>query len=191
MAEELVLAGEGGAAGAAPLCLLAAVAEVAAEVGQDSEALLAATALAGVELGAVAAAEVVPRADRRFERAEAAVRLVPVAAREGAGEAEVGAGRRLGLAVAGAGERVQGLEAVSVGAHVHPEVGVAAEALAADLAEVDVLREQLGGVELHDLVAAVALGGLQGLLLLVGGGGHSGDLADGSGSGRGSGGGGR
>ena len=143
MTEELVLAGEGGAAGAAPLCLLPTVAEVAAEIGQDSEALLAATALAGVELGAVAAAEVVPRAHRRLERAEAAVRAVPVAAGEGAGEAHVAARGQLGrlaVAVARAGERVEGLEAVAVGAHVHPEVGVAAEALAADLAEVDVLR---------------------------------------------------
>lgn len=143
MTEELVLAGEGGPAGAAPLCLLTAVAEMAAEVGQDREALLAATALAGVELGAVAAAEVVPRAHRRLERAEAAVRAVPVAAREGAGEAHVAAGgrpRRLAVAVARAGQCVKGLEAVAVGAHVHPEVGVAAEALAADLAEVDVLR---------------------------------------------------
>lgn len=106
MTEELVLAGEGGAAGAAPLCLLAAVAEVAAEVRQDSEALLAATSLAGVELGAVAAPEVVPRAHRRLERPEAAVCAVPVAAREGAGEAHVAANGRLRLAVTRAGERV-------------------------------------------------------------------------------------
>jgi len=159
MAEQLVLARECGAAGTSPLGLLAAVAQVAAEVSEDGEALLPVAALAGVELGAVAAPEVVPRADRRFERPKAAVRAVPVAAREGAGEPHLAvAGGRLRLGLAGAGEGVEGLEAVPVRAHVHPEVGVAAEALAADLAEVDVLREQLGGVELHDLVAAVALG---------------------------------
>jgi len=64
MAEELVLAGEGGAAGAAPLCLLAAVAKVAAEIGKNSETFLATAALASIELGAVAAAEVVARTHR-------------------------------------------------------------------------------------------------------------------------------
>lgn len=64
MAEQLVLAGEGGAAGAAPLCLLTAVAEVAAEIGKNSKTLLATAALTRVEFGAVAAAEVVARAHR-------------------------------------------------------------------------------------------------------------------------------
>lgn len=177
MAEQLVLAGEGGAAGAAPLRLLAAVAEVAPEVGEDGEALLAAAALAGVELGAVAPPEVVARAHGRLERPEAAVRAVPVAAGVGAREPHLPAGRRLRLA--GPGERVQGLEAVAVGAHVHPEVGVAAEPLAADVAEVDVLREKLGGVELDDVVVAVALGCfLRGFLRH--GDHHGGELLDGS-----------
>ena len=61
MTKQLVLAGEGGATGAAPLCLLTAVAKVAAEIGKNSKAFLATAALAGIELGAVAAAEVVAR----------------------------------------------------------------------------------------------------------------------------------
>jgi hypothetical protein len=65
---------------------------------------------------------------------------------------------------------------VAVRTHVHPEVGVAAEALAADIAEVDMLREQLVGVELHDIVAVIALDGfLRGSL---GGGRHGGKLLD-------------
>lgn len=64
MAEQLVLAGEGGTAGAAPLCLLTAVPEVAAEIGKNSKALLSTTAFAGVEFRAVAPAEVVARAHR-------------------------------------------------------------------------------------------------------------------------------
>jgi hypothetical protein len=129
---------------------------VAPEIGENREALLAAAALTGVELGAVAAAEVVARADRGLEGAEAAMRAVPVATLVGAREADVAATGWLGQA--GAGERVQCLEAVAVRAHVHPEVGVTAEALAADVAEVDVLRKQLVGFELDDVVVAVALG---------------------------------
>jgi hypothetical protein len=42
------------------------------------------------------------------------------------------------------------------------EVGVAAEVLIANLAEVDVLREQHGDVKLHEIVATVALGSFRG-----------------------------
>jgi hypothetical protein len=174
MAEQLVLAGEGGAAGAAPLCLLTAVAQVTAEIGKNSKTLLTTAALASIELGAVAAAEVVARADRRLEWPEAAMHTVTVAPSERARESHISAGSWLRLA--GTGEGVKGLELVAVRTHVHPEVGVAAEALAADIAEVDMLREQLVGVELHDIVAPIALDGFQGRSL--GGGGRGGKLLD-------------
>jgi len=147
---------------------------VAAEISKNSKTLLATTALASIELGAVAAAEVVARADRRLEWPEAAVRTVPVAPRERARESHIAANSWLRLARPGEG--VQGLESVSVRTHVHPEVGVAAEALAADIAEVDMLGEQLVGVELHDVVAVIALGGFLGWSL--GRGGRGGKLLD-------------
>lgn len=174
MAEQLVLAGEGSAAGAAPLCLLTAVAKVAAEIGKNSKTLLAAAALTSIELGAVAAAEVIARTDRRLQWSEAAVGTVPVAPRERARESHITASSWLRLA--GPGEGVQGLESVSMRTHVHPEVGVAAEALAADIAEVDMLREQLVGVELDDIVVVIALGGFLGWSL--GGGGRGGKRLD-------------
>lgn len=105
---------------------------------------------------------------------------VPVASREGAREPYITAGSWLRLARPG--KRVQGLESVPVRAHVHPEVGVTAEALAADIAEVHMLREQFFGIELNDIIATVALGGFSGEFF--GGGGRGRKLLDRSRSGR-------
>lgn len=78
VADELVLAGEGGAAGAEP-AVVAAVLLVGAEVGEHGE-VLAVAAVADVHLGAVAALVVVLGADHRLERLELGVLPVPAAA---------------------------------------------------------------------------------------------------------------
>ena len=84
MARELVLAREGGAAGADP-AVLAAVLLVRLEVRHHGEALGAALG-ASQHLGAVAAPVVVLHAEHGLEGGEAAVLLVALAARVGAAE---------------------------------------------------------------------------------------------------------
>ena len=150
VAEELVLPGEGGATGADP-SVAAAVLLVRAQVGEHGEALDVAPA-AGVALVAVAPAVVVLDADGRLERLEAPVLPVALAPDEGAGvEAPGQRGRRRG---GGLGERRRRLVLLAVAAHVHAQVGVALEALAADLARVHVRRQDLLLAELDHLVGA-------------------------------------
>ena len=152
VAEELVLPGEGGAAGADPP-VAAAVLLVRAQVGEHGEALDVAPA-AGVALVAVAPAVVVLDADRRLERLEALVLPVPLAPHEGARVEAPGRRRRRRRVPAGLGERGRRLVLLAVAAHVHPQVGVALEALAADLARVHVRRQDLLLAELDHLVEA-------------------------------------
>ena len=159
MADELVLAGEGGAAGAEP-AVVAAVLLVGAEVGEDGE-VLAAAAVAHVHLGAMAALVVVLCADHRLERLELGVPPVPPATLL---RARVLPRRRrhrlvasLGEQLGRIGQRRLALVLVAVRAHVHPQVGVALEPLPAHLAVVRVPRQQVRRLQLHHVHLAVAV----------------------------------
>uniref|UniRef100_J3LUL6 Uncharacterized protein n=1 Tax=Oryza brachyantha TaxID=4533 RepID=J3LUL6_ORYBR len=96
-------------------------------------------------------------ADGRLQRLEALVLPVPLAPHVGAGveapprRVRRRRGRRR---PAGLGESGRRLVLVAVAAHVHPQVGVALEALAAHRAEVHVRREDLLLLDLHHLVGA-------------------------------------
>lgn len=149
--EELGLPREAGAARAPPLGL-PAVLQMALQVRQDREALLVA-AVAGVHLGAVTPLEVVLHADHRLQGPELLVRLVPVATDVRTREPSLRrpGDRRLLRRRRRLREGLRRLELVAVRAHVHPQVRVALETLPADLAEMDVLGQDLHGVELHDL----------------------------------------
>ena len=103
VADELVLPGEGGAAGADP-AVVAAVLLVRAEVGEHGE-VLAVAAVADVHLGAVAALVVVLGADHRLERLELGVLPVPPAALVRARVVRLDAGRRRLIVEADAASR--------------------------------------------------------------------------------------
>jgi hypothetical protein len=146
VADELVLTGEGGAAGAEPT-VVAAVLLVGAEVGEDGEVLEVA-AVAHVHLGAVAALVVVLGADHGLERLELGVLPVPAAALLRARVVRLHRRQSSLLLVGHQGGAA--LVLVAVRAHVHPQVGVALEPLAAHLAVVGVLGQQLTGIQLDD-----------------------------------------
>lgn len=133
---------------------------MALEIRHHREALLMA-AIARVHLRTVASLEVILHADGRFQWTEISVLLVPITSdvrtRESrlppsAGERIAGAGGLFWL-----GESLGRLELVAVGSHMHPEIGVALESLPAYLAEMDVLRQELHGVDLHDLEISVVV----------------------------------
>lgn len=123
-----------------------AVLQMALQIRHNREALLVAP-VAGVHLGAVAPLEVVLHADGRLQRPELFVALVPVAAGEGAGEPDPAGG----AAGAGLGKSRRGLELLTVGPHVHPEVGVPLEPLPTHLADVHMVGKQLHRVGLDNL----------------------------------------
>lgn len=81
VAEELILPGERGAAGAPPR-VVPAVLAVGFEVSHDRELLVA--FVAGIHLRAVATLVMVPQRSYRFQRHEIEVVLVPPASLEGA-----------------------------------------------------------------------------------------------------------
>lgn len=133
-----------------------AMLEVAPKVSHQREVLLIAP-VARIHLGAVAPLEVVLHARHRLEWSELLVRPVPVAPGIRAREPNSSPGYRL-PAIRRANfpvrlrEGFQGLEPVAVSSHVHPEVRVTLETLAADLAEVDMFRQKLCSIDLHYVV---------------------------------------
>jgi len=156
VAEELVLPGERGAAGATPR-VVPAVLAMGFEVSHDRELLVA--FLASIDLRAVATLVMVPQRSYRFQELELAVVLVPPATLERTRIPPCPRGRRRRRSRGRPGhKRLARLVFVSVGSHMHSNIGVTLETLAADLTEMRVLCQNIALVYLYDFVKPVARG---------------------------------
>lgn len=153
MAHELVFPREGCAAGALPVTV-STVFLVCPEVGQHGEVLPVAL-FAHVHFWTVASLVVVLCANHGLERLELGVPLVPPAPFLGT--------RVLllllvhhqlvySIEVDGLGESDGGLILISVGPHVHPQVGISLESFPADLAIVSVLGQYFCHIQLDNVV---------------------------------------
>uniref|UniRef100_A0A7C9DCV7 Uncharacterized protein n=1 Tax=Opuntia streptacantha TaxID=393608 RepID=A0A7C9DCV7_OPUST len=133
---------------------------VALEIRHHREALLMAP-IARVHLRTVASLEVILHANRRLQWPEFSVLLVPITSdvrtRESRLPSSAGGTTARGGGLFRFGESLRRLELVAVGSHMHPEIGVALESLPADVAEMDVLCQELDRVYLHNLQISVVV----------------------------------